>query len=59
MQEKLLLHILNNRFLPSVFSHPDDNLKTAILRIPDRVYRIALRFGTREDSQTRIYSFSF
>jgi hypothetical protein len=46
VQEKILLHILNNRFLPSVFSNPDDNLKAAILGNKDRVYRIAIRYGT-------------
>lgn len=58
-QEQLLLSILNNRFLPSVFSNPDDNLKTAILKSPERVYRIAIRFGTREKFETRYYVFSF
>lgn len=43
-QEVLLLSILNNRFLPSVFSNPDDNLKTAILKNPERTYKIAVRF---------------
>ncbi|MDD2917162.1 MAG: MBL fold metallo-hydrolase [Candidatus Gracilibacteria bacterium] len=58
-QESILLYILNNRFLPSVFSNPDDNLKTAILKNPERVYRIAVRFGTSINYQTRTYVFSF
>lgn len=58
-QETILLDMLNARFLPSVFSNPDDNLKTAILRSQERVYRIAIRFGTRENFQTRTYAFSF
>lgn len=55
----LILSILNNRFLPSVFSNPDDNLKSAILSSPDKTYRIAIRFGTREKFETRNYIFSF
>lgn len=58
-QEDILLSLLNHRFLPSMFSNPDDNLKSAILQTPERIYRIAIRFGTREDYQTRTYSFSF
>lgn len=58
-QEALLLHILNDRFLASAFSNVDDNLKSAMLAIPDRTYRIAVRFGTGKSNETRVYRFSF
>ena len=59
-QEKLVLGLLNGRFLPTKLADPDDNLKNIVLKNDDRTYRVLVRFGTAENfvAKTFVWNFS-
>ena len=58
-QEKLVLGLLNGRFLPTKLADPDDNLKNAVLRNPDRNYRILVRYGNSRSYVSKTYVWNF
>lgn len=58
-QEKLVLGLLNGRFLPTKLADPDDNLKNIVLKNPDRTYRVIVRFGTLEKHETVAFVWNF
>lgn len=58
-QEKLVLGLLNGRFLPTKLADPDDNLKNLVLQNPDRTYRVIVRFGTAEKYVAKSFVWSF
>lgn len=58
-QEKLVLGLLNGRFLPTKLADPDDNLKNLVLKNDDRTYRVIVRFGTTGNFVTKSFVWNF
>lgn len=54
-QKTLILHLLNERFIPYYLGNTEDNLKHIILRNENKRYVIAIKFGTKEKFETVYY----
>lgn len=57
-QEKLILDILQNRFLPYWIGHSERSLKNVILSKTNRAYVVAVRFGNEKDFFTHYFRFA-
>ena len=54
-QKKLILKLLNERFLPYQIGNIDDNFKHILLKSDAKKYVIAIKFGTKENFETVYY----
>lgn len=57
-QEKLVLGLLQDRFLPYWLSHAEHPLKNAMLSKTNRAYVVAVRFGNAQNFSTRYFRFA-
>lgn len=58
-QKKIILELLNNRFIPFWLGNPDDNLKNLILKNENKKYTIKVTFWTKEKSEIVYYTIDF
>lgn len=58
-QDKLVLGLLNGRFLATKLADVDDNLKNLVLQSSDGTYRVLVRFGTSKSFVCKTYAWDF